>query len=84
MPERTAAELEAIVAKWMGWDKPRPAASDLNVWGEVLDKIKNDNIHLGFMFALGGGKPLSAWQGLKSTARQRAEALARVIEGVPR
>ena len=37
MPERTAAELEAIVAKWMGWDKPRPAASDLNVWGEVLN-----------------------------------------------
>lgn len=112
---RTAAELNAIIARWMGWIEhdckwfrweapadhrmhadPPAYASDLNVWEEVWPILEERNVGAEMEDALvtviidelveegAEDNGVGALQMAMSTARQRAEALVKVIEEADR
>ena len=109
MPEHTHAELNAAIARWMGWKHnengyfssyhcwldplglshvaPPAYASDLNVWDDVWPVIEGygyeDHFGVELMKVQLNQPPCRTgyYECAKATARQRAEALVRVIGG---
>ena len=111
----TNAELNAHIARWMGWTQGPPEtamiwrdpdgryhaeppdyASDLNAWGDVWPVLDERNVGAEMEDALvsvvidelvaegAEDNGVGALQMAMSTARQRAEALGRVIGGEDR
>ena len=114
----SAAELNAVIAKWMGWEEsmisgwiapaeqgkhwriwkkaPPDYAGDLNVWNDVWPVLDERNVGAEMEDALisviidelvedgAEDNGVGALQMARSTARQRAEALGRVIGGEDR
>jgi len=99
MPEPTNAELNAIIAKWVGWkarplrEQPPAYASDLNVWDDIYKQFRADRwtTSSAFLKQLLADLDVDDVTGdygwltmIFATALQRARALGRVIEEVPR
>ena len=108
----SAAELNAVIAKWMGWEEsmisgwiapaeqgkhwriwkkaPPDYAGDLNAWGDAWLAIERcgyeDHFGVELMKVQLNEPPCRTgyYECAKATARQRAEALGRVIGGEDR